>query len=342
MSQTLKHFLSIFWAAILLSAAAPLAAADNGGPDGGDTSTPKSRAAQFEELRRDRQVALREIETRTQRLRVIDGELESLRATLSRLYPQEASWGLSSTAGNVGLAERSQARIQLEKETTLKRREIRLKSLAKSGTPQDEIDLDPELLKFDAIIKELDLEAQENDEAQKQRQIEAKQAEEEAKARDEKIAENLKKRDEERSSTQSQISALLAEQSRLQKEVNEWTAKLDDTNFKTQDLIKISDTEGQFRQNTSLIFALLVSVVIGGFYYIAINDAKVRYAIFAYDSGIQFITLFSIVIAVILFGIIGVLEGKELSALLGGLSGYILGKYSSHAHGVAEKSDPSQ
>ena len=42
--------------------------------------------------------------------------------------------------------------------------------------------------------------------------------------------------------------------------------------------------------------------------------------------GIQFITLFALVIAIILFGITGILEGKELSALLGGLSGYILGR----------------
>jgi presenilin-like A22 family membrane protease len=44
------------------------------------------------------------------------------------------------------------------------------------------------------------------------------------------------------------------------------------------------------------------------------------------QSGIQFLTLFSLVIAIILFGITDILEGKELAALLGGLSGYILGR----------------
>lgn len=38
------------------------------------------------------------------------------------------------------------------------------------------------------------------------------------------------------------------------------------------------------------------------------------------QSGIQFLTLFSLVIAIILFGITGILKGKELAALLGGLS----------------------
>jgi hypothetical protein len=56
-----------------------------------------------------------------------------------------------------------------------------------------------------------------------------------------------------------------------------------------------------------------------------LRDDKVRQEIFSGQAGIQFITLLSLVIAIILFGITGILEGKELSALLGGLAGYILG-----------------
>jgi hypothetical protein len=48
--------------------------------------------------------------------------------------------------------------------------------------------------------------------------------------------------------------------------------------------------------------------------------------IFRGRAGLQFITIFSLVIAIILFGIAGVLEGKELAALFGGLAGYILGQ----------------
>jgi hypothetical protein len=55
----------------------------------------------------------------------------------------------------------------------------------------------------------------------------------------------------------------------------------------------------------------------------------VRLSIFSQQTGIQFITLFSLVIAIILFGILGILEAKELSALLGGISGYILGRATS-------------
>lgn len=81
-----------------------------------------------------------------------------------------------------------------------------------------------------------------------------------------------------------------------------------------------------FKLKMSTTFAILVGVVIAGFFIIAFRDQQVRREIFAGQAGIQFVTLFSLVIAIILFGIIGILEGKELAALLGGLSGYILGR----------------
>ena len=84
--------------------------------------------------------------------------------------------------------------------------------------------------------------------------------------------------------------------------------------------------EQHFKQTISLIYAGLIATVIVGFFVVALSDQKVRIAIFTPESGIQFVTLFSLVIAIILFGISGILEGKELSALLGGLSGYILGR----------------
>ena len=49
-------------------------------------------------------------------------------------------------------------------------------------------------------------------------------------------------------------------------------------------------------------------------------------SIFAGDAGLQFITLFSLIIAIILFGLTDVLQGRELAALPGGISGYILGR----------------
>ena len=83
----------------------------------------------------------------------------------------------------------------------------------------------------------------------------------------------------------------------------------------------------EFKTTLSIMFAGLIAAVIIGFFVIAYIDPSVRSAIFGGQSGIQFLTLFSVVIAaIILFGITAILDGKELAALLGGLSGFILGR----------------
>jgi hypothetical protein len=124
----------------------------------------------------------------------------------------------------------------------------------------------------------------------------------------------------------NQIANMYKDTSESSNTIQELTKNLNEIDSEITDLIKQSDSEGSFKIAVSLTFAGLVSFVILGFYVIAGRNKEVVFTIFSNDSGIQFITLFSIVIAVILFGIIGVLEGKELSALLGGLSGYILGR----------------
>lgn len=90
--------------------------------------------------------------------------------------------------------------------------------------------------------------------------------------------------------------------------------------------LRIDRERNIFKTQIALAFTGLVGMVILGFFVIAGVDVRVRQSIFSSQSGIQFITLFSVVIAIILFGITGILESKELSALLGGLSGYILGR----------------
>lgn len=78
----------------------------------------------------------------------------------------------------------------------------------------------------------------------------------------------------------------------------------------------------------SITFAALIGLVIVGFFLLSSLDETIRQAIFSSETGIQFLTRFSLVIAIILFGITGILQDKELAALLGSLSGYILGRYS--------------
>jgi len=101
---------------------------------------------------------------------------------------------------------------------------------------------------------------------------------------------------------------------------------LERVNQRVTNMLNIEEERNNFRTMISIAFCVLVAIVIIGFYFIAFKKEEIAESIFAGEKGIQFVTIFLIVIAIILFGIMGILEGKELSALLGGLSGYILGR----------------
>jgi hypothetical protein len=90
-------------------------------------------------------------------------------------------------------------------------------------------------------------------------------------------------------------------------------------------LMMTSDSESYFRLWMGGGFLLLVLVLIVCFFVVGSRSGSMR-EIFTNDRGLQFVTLFSLVIAITMFGLLNILEGKELSALLGGLSGYILGR----------------
>ncbi len=87
-------------------------------------------------------------------------------------------------------------------------------------------------------------------------------------------------------------------------------------------------------------FVVLMCILLGTFYYVVKTDRTIRGVIFSGDSGIQFIALFSIIIAIILLGLTGILEGKELSALLGSVAGYILGKAKFSSSTAAQTANP--
>ena len=82
----------------------------------------------------------------------------------------------------------------------------------------------------------------------------------------------------------------------------------------------------KWRTVIAAMFCTVLVFLIWWFFKIAQADDVVRRAVFSAHAGIQFLTLFCLVISIVLFGVAGILEGKELSALLGGLSGYILGR----------------
>jgi hypothetical protein len=96
--------------------------------------------------------------------------------------------------------------------------------------------------------------------------------------------------------------------------------------YKINQLMIPKISQQNFMFWASIAFVILMCILLGTFFYVVSRDPITRQKIFGSDSGIQFIALFSIIIAIILFGLTGVLEGKELSALLGSVAGYILGK----------------
>ncbi len=104
------------------------------------------------------------------------------------------------------------------------------------------------------------------------------------------------------------------------------TDQLSGVGAKVTELNNTSYVSQNFKKQISWSFAFLVGIVIVGFFIIAYRDDQIRKSIFTGDTGLQFITIFSIIIAIILFGITEILGGKEISALIGGISGYILGR----------------
>jgi Rad3-related DNA helicase len=88
---------------------------------------------------------------------------------------------------------------------------------------------------------------------------------------------------------QNEIATLLRSKDKVERAMSE--------------VIDIEKPKQSFKTIISSIFAGLVAAVIVGFFVVSWRDEKVRREIFSGQSGIQFLTLFSLVIAIILFGI---------------------------------------
>jgi hypothetical protein len=82
-----------------------------------------------------------------------------------------------------------------------------------------------------------------------------------------------------------------------------------------------------FRRTISIVFSILIALLLSIFFLIVYkrSDQTLSKDLLS-GNGLQFITLFVLIIAIILFGILGILQGSELAAILSGISGYILGK----------------
>jgi hypothetical protein len=89
-----------------------------------------------------------------------------------------------------------------------------------------------------------------------------------------------------------------------------------------------------FRVWISLTFSGLIAALLIAFFVIIFkrSDFSLSKQLLS-SAGLQFITVFILIIAIILFGILNVLGGSELAAILSGISGYILGKGSEDEKG---------
>ncbi len=115
-----------------------------------------------------------------------------------------------------------------------------------------------------------------------------------------------------------------------QAEFTETELKLNDIDNYIDRIDEISLREMETNQSANAFKLYIMTGVIVflgtfvlGYFLVAMRTAS---STFSGDAGLQFAALFSIIIAIIMFGVLNILEGKELSALLGGLSGYILGR----------------
>ncbi|MFN7675899.1 hypothetical protein [Flavobacterium sp.] len=113
----------------------------------------------------------------------------------------------------------------------------------------------------------------------------------------------------------------------LKKNIKNVSADIRECRNQIDDSSAVENRNQEFRKTISIYFTILIGILLVIFFlivYLKSDNTLSKELLSGY--GLQFITLFVLIIAVILFGILGILESSELSAILSGISGYILGK----------------
>lgn len=94
-----------------------------------------------------------------------------------------------------------------------------------------------------------------------------------------------------------------------------------------QRIYNVEKGDQDYKTIISLYYAIIIFILIVISFYFLFKKSSAQIGNdFLNGNGLQFIALFAIIISTILFGILGILEGKELAAILSGISGFILGK----------------
>jgi hypothetical protein len=98
-----------------------------------------------------------------------------------------------------------------------------------------------------------------------------------------------------------------------------------------------------FRKDISKFFAGVIAVMILAFFAtIYMRGGTSVGSLLLSDGGLQFVTIFVLIIAIILFGILNILAGRELAAILSGIAGYILGRGAQSATAAAPPANAPQ
>jgi hypothetical protein len=74
----------------------------------------------------------------------------------------------------------------------------------------------------------------------------------------------------------------------------------------------------------SKVFAGLVGFIIIGFFLVLL-DTQVRHTVFRSAAGLRYMTLFLVAIALILFGLGGIVPSAAIASILTGLAGFVIG-----------------
>ena len=113
----------------------------------------------------------------------------------------------------------------------------------------------------------------------------------------------------------------------LEKSISNVKDDIEKCGYQIESALAPEYQQQNFRKTISISFSVLIGMLLCIFFFIVYrrSDNNLSKELLS-GNGLQFITLFVLIIAVILFGILNILGSSELAAILSGISGYILGK----------------
>jgi len=127
--------------------------------------------------------------------------------------------------------------------------------------------------------------------------------------------------------TSNQNEQKIKENQSLEESINNIKQDIRDCQNEIDTALDPENRKQEFKTMVSKNFVYLIGFILLCFFSIIYlkSDLSLSKDLLS-GYGLQFITLFVLIIAIILFGILDILKGSELAAMLSGISGYILGK----------------